>query len=64
MTPVNLMLTTFLMGSLVLSMIFLIVRNFAANRPYGLTLLVYYVIFLVMALLAETGVIMKGWKPS
>ena len=64
MTPVNLMLTCFLMGGLLLSLIYLNVRKFAVNRPYGIILLCYDVTFLVIALLAETNVIMEGWKPS
>lgn len=64
MTPVNLMLTSFLIGGLILSLVYLNVRNFAVNRPYGILLLIYYLVFLVIALLAETRVIMDGWKPS
>ena len=64
MTPVNLMLTSFLIGGLILSLVYLNVRNFAVNRPYGILLMSYYLVFLVIALLAETRVIMDGWKPS
>lgn len=53
----QLVLTGFLMASLISSLIFLPLRKFKANKIYGAYLLVLYIIFLIIALLVETDVI-------
>ncbi|KAJ8312707.1 hypothetical protein KUTeg_010080 [Tegillarca granosa] len=47
----------FLMLSLITSLIVVPLSRFHMSRPYGITLLVLYVVFLVVAILAETGTI-------
>ena len=64
MTGVELLMTTFLMGTLIYSMVFVMVMRFRIRRIFGGTLLVIYISFLTTAILSETGVILKGFKPT
>lgn len=61
-TPVQMILGIFLMISLVSSFLLITFMKFKVRRAYGGYLLGLYIVFLVVALLTETGVILKGFE--
>lgn len=63
MNGVELVLSSFLMAALASSVLVLTATRFQARRGYGIFLISFYLVFLVVAILTETGVILKQWKP-
>ncbi|KAK3592204.1 hypothetical protein CHS0354_034308 [Potamilus streckersoni] len=57
LTLEELVLAAFLAFSLVTSLIIVTASKFRMSRPYGLYLMILYVVFLVVAILTETGTI-------
>ena len=51
------MIAYFLFGSLAGTLIFIPLNKFYYSRRFGVLLILYYVIFLVIAILIETNVI-------
>lgn len=51
------MLTGFVMGSLVISLIAFPLMNFHIRKPYGFVLISFYLVFLILAILTEMKVI-------
>lgn len=64
MSGVQLVLTSTMIVSIISSMIFMVAGGFKVNRPYGIYLVALYVVFLTVALIAESGLLLDGWASS
>ncbi|VDI21714.1 solute carrier family 24 (sodium/potassium/calcium exchanger), member 6 [Mytilus galloprovincialis] len=62
-TVEEVVLVSFLMLSLLTSLIVVPLSKFRMSKPYGILLIVVYIVFLVVAILAETGTITGDINP-
>ena len=62
MDAVSLVLSSFLMAGLCLNIIIVNLSRYRIRRFYGIFTVTYYVIFLTVALLTETGVLLSNWE--
>ena len=61
MDGVSLILCTFLMGGMCFNILLVTAMRFKVRRFYGAFTVTYYIVFLVVAILTETGVLLNGW---
>ena len=60
-SPIQMLIGAFLLFSLVTSLIAIsLIMNFKVRRAYGGYLIAFYAVFLVIAILTETGIILNG----
>ena len=55
-------LGAFLMAALIASLVGIPLMRFKVKRGYGGFLIAFYVVFLVIAILTETGIILDGFE--
>ncbi|CAC5384113.1 SLC24A6 [Mytilus coruscus] len=63
LTAEEVVLVSFLMLSLLTSLVVVPLSKFRMSKPYGILLIVVYIVFLIVAILAETGTITGDINP-
>ena len=61
MDGVTLILCSFLMAGMCFNIILVNLMRFKVRRFYGAFTVTFYIVFLVVAILTETGVMLDGW---